>query len=88
LRQGTGWRIGFILIITLIAGFILLRTPINLGLDLQGGVHVVLEAQDVNGEFDRESIRRAQAVIERRINALGVSEPIVQPEGNRKVHGG
>lgn len=85
MRQGTGWRIGFILIITLIAGFILLRTPINLGLDLQGGVHVVLEAQDVNGEFDRESIRRAQAVIERRINALGVSEPIVQPEGNRRI---
>lgn len=85
MRQGTGWRIGFILIITLIAGFILLRTPINLGLDLQGGVHVVLEAQDVNGEFDQESIRRAQAVIERRINALGVSEPIVQPEGNRRI---
>lgn len=85
MRQGTGWRIGFILIITLIAGFILLRSPINLGLDLQGGVHVVLEAQDVNGEFDRESIRRAQAVIERRINALGVSEPIVQPEGNRRI---
>ena len=45
----------------------------------------MLEAQDVNGEFDQESIRRAQAVIERRINALGVSEPIVQPEGNRRI---
>lgn len=85
MRQGTAWRIGIILVITLVAGFILLKTPMNLGLDLQGGVHVVLEAQESEGEFDSDSLRRAQTVIERRINALGVSEPIVQAQGNRRI---
>ncbi|MEK7108373.1 MAG: protein translocase subunit SecD, partial [Patescibacteria group bacterium] len=60
-----------------------LRMPegaFRLGLDLQGGAHLVYEA-DVSAipSGDRsQSMQGVRDVIERRVNALGVSEPIVQ----------
>jgi protein-export membrane protein SecD len=52
----------------------------SLGLDLQGGTQLVYEA-DVSGiaEGDRSSsLEGVRDVIERRVNATGVSEPIIQ----------
>jgi len=54
--------------------------PFNLGLDLQGGSHLVYEA-DVSkiAETDRAgALEATRDVIERRVNLFGVSEPIVQ----------
>ncbi len=54
--------------------------PYRLGLDLQGGTHLVYEA-DMNEieESDRvEALEGVRDVIERRVNAFGVSEPVVQ----------
>lgn len=54
--------------------------PFRLGLDLQGGAHLVYEA-DMAGipAQDRESaLEGVRDVIERRVNAFGVSEPLVQ----------
>lgn len=54
--------------------------PFNLGLDLQGGSHLVYEA-DVSGiaEVDRVgALEATRDVIERRVNLFGVSEPVVQ----------
>lgn len=52
----------------------------KLGLDLQGGIDLTLRA-DVSeideGERD-EALTSAKEVIERRVNALGVAEPVVQ----------
>ncbi len=57
-----------------------------LGLDLQGGVHVVLEAKDTpTSKVNEETMKRAQAVLERRINETGVSEPIIQRQGERRI---
>ena len=52
----------------------------RLGLDLQGGAHLVYEADTSRVDpRDREStISGVRDVIERRVNAFGVSEPIVQ----------
>lgn len=59
---------------------------IKQGLDLQGGVHVVLEAQDTpDSPVTPDSIKRAIAVIENRVNALGVAEPLVQQQGDRRI---
>ncbi|KKT95014.1 MAG: Protein-export membrane protein secD, accessory membrane protein, partial [Parcubacteria group bacterium GW2011_GWC1_45_14] len=53
---------------------------INLGLDLQGGIHLEYKA-DISG-LDAgtvdEALQAAQDVIERRVNAFGVGEPLVQ----------
>ncbi len=54
--------------------------PYNLGLDLQGGAHLVYSA-DVStiAAADRaDAMESVRDVIERRVNAFGVSEPLVQ----------
>ncbi|MGI6037579.1 MAG: protein translocase subunit SecD [Limnochordia bacterium] len=79
-------RLVGILILLLIAGGILYTKPMKLGLDLQGGIHVVMEAVDTgDGAITPETMNRTMAVIERRINALGVTEPIVQRQGERRI---
>ena len=53
----------------------------NLGLDLQGGIHLEYKA-DVSGIEQgkiADAMQGAQDVIERRVNAFGVGEPLVQP---------
>jgi protein-export membrane protein SecD len=58
------------------------EAPWKLGLDLLGGTHLVYEA-DMSGisEGDRdEALAGVRDVIERRINAFGVAEPLVQTE--------
>lgn len=85
MRQRSGWRIGIILAIVIISGVFLYITPFNLGLDLKGGVHVVLEAEQSAGNVTNESMNGVVSIIERRINALGVSEPLIQRQGSRRV---
>jgi len=54
--------------------------PFKLGLDLQGGVHLLYQA-DLSGIEKKdwqESIQGLRDVIERRVNLFGVREPIVQ----------
>ena len=59
---------------------------IPLGLDLRGGVHLVLQAeQDKNGTpITSDDIDKAKAIISNRVNDLGVSEPIVQADYDKK----
>lgn len=61
--------------------------PFGLGLDLQGGAHLVYKADVTNiPEADRASaMEAARDVIERRVNAFGVSEPLVQV--NKGING-
>lgn len=57
------------------------KTP-TLGLDLKGGVHIVLECVDTEQvKATPELVESTRAVIEKRVNALGISEAIVQREG-------
>ncbi|HNZ86586.1 MAG TPA: protein translocase subunit SecD [bacterium] len=58
-----------------------------LGLDLQGGAHLVYQADFSNIETaDRASaLEGARDVIERRVNAFGVAEPVIQTSGDDKI---
>ncbi|MDI9485446.1 MAG: protein translocase subunit SecD [Bacillota bacterium] len=85
MRRRNGWRIGLIIAVLLISGVFLFGSPFNLGLDLKGGVHVVLEADESAAEVTNESMVGVVSIIERRINALGVSEPLIQRQGARRV---
>ena len=63
------------------------QKAINLGLDLQGGIHLVLEV-DFTGLSDEERVDvvdRALEVIRNRIDQFGVSEPIIHREGERRI---
>jgi protein-export membrane protein SecD len=56
------------------------NVAINLGLDLQGGLHLeyALDLSKVPDDKQDDAKTAVQAVVERRVNAYGVGEPIVQ----------
>jgi preprotein translocase subunit SecD len=59
---------------------------IHQGLDLQGGLQVVLEARPPEGEsIDRDTLAGTRDTIERRVNSLGVSEPLIQTRGSNQI---
>jgi len=62
--------------------------PFRLGLDLQGGTHLVYEADmsQIPEEDRIEALEGVKDVIERRVNAFGVSEPKVQTTSTGGTH--
>ncbi len=60
-------------------------SPIKLGLDLQGGMHLVLEVDDSLGTLTPEAraagIDQAEQVLRTRIDEFGVEEPLIQKSG-------
>ncbi|MCK4248194.1 MAG: hypothetical protein KAX15_00285, partial [Candidatus Omnitrophica bacterium] len=83
------WKI--ILVVLIAAGAVYYAFPpqekINLGLDLRGGMHVVLEVDEakLKDGSDKDSLIRALEVIRNRIDQFGVSEPTIQQEGNNRI---
>ena len=62
-------------------------TP-RLGLDLQGGLQVLLEADLPEGtNIDAGNMETARSIVENRTNALGVSENVIQLAGDRRIVG-
>lgn len=63
------------------------QEKVNLGLDLQGGMHLALEVElDKIPEDARDgAIDRAVEVIRNRIDEFGVSEPTIQPQGIDRI---
>ena len=63
------------------------RKILNLGLDLQGGMRLVLEIDrsKLEKKDDKDALDRAYAIIENRINGLGVTEPTIQKQGKDRL---
>lgn len=56
------------------------------GLDLQGGIQIVLQAQPPAGvTVTQDVLQGTRDTIERRVNGLGVSEPVIQTRGNNQI---
>ena len=59
---------------------------INLGLDLRGGLRVVLEAQETEGKaITEDTITKALGILRTRVDSLGVKETTLYPQGNNRV---
>jgi protein-export membrane protein SecD len=62
---------------------------IQLGLDLQGGMHLVLELDQADrsftGEEQTDAIDRALEIIRNRVDQFGVSEPLIQKVGDERI---
>lgn len=62
---------------------------IQLGLDLQGGMHLVLELdqsdRSFTGEEQTDAIDRALEIIRNRVDQFGVSEPLIQKIGDERI---
>jgi preprotein translocase subunit SecD len=77
-----------ILLIALIAflSYRPIKEGIKLGLDLQGGTHLVLNLVDTpEAKVDNQAVTGVINIINDRINQFGVSEPLILPEGNRRI---
>jgi len=63
-----------------------LAFSIRQGLDLQGGTHVVLEGVDTpQAKVNDDTMNRVVKIIENRVNAMGLTEPVIQREGQRRI---
>lgn len=79
-----------IVALAIIGGFCVYISPlansIKKGLDLQGGTHVVLQAVDTPElKVDDDAVNRSVKVIERRVNELGLTEPVIQRQGKDRI---
>ena len=63
------------------------RVPLKLGLDLQGGMHLALELdQSKKASADpAKDIDLALTVLRKRIDEFGVSEPLIQKQGESRI---
>ena len=63
----------------------LFKTP-TLGLDLQGGLEVVLQAKAPRGrEITQEDLDRSKDIMEERVNKLKVGEPEIRTQGSDQI---
>ena len=65
-----------------VPALILYFNKVKLGLDLRGGTSVVLQAQ---GKIEPDTMSKVRNIIERRVNSIGVAEPVIQLSGNDKL---
>ncbi|MDR2137801.1 MAG: protein translocase subunit SecD, partial [Synergistaceae bacterium] len=59
---------------------------VNLGLDLKGGAHIILQAQDTpENPIGDDGLDRLLAVLRNRVDQYGVAEPVIQKSGKDRV---
>jgi SecD/SecF fusion protein len=65
----------------------MIKKSIKLGLDLSGGMHLVLEVDDSQLRQDekKDIVDRALQIIRNRVDQFGVSEPTIQREGEKRI---
>lgn len=72
----------WLLLVIFVPALILYFNKVKLGLDLRGGTSVVLQAQ---GKIEPDTMNKVKNIIERRVNSIGVAEPVIQLSGNDKL---
>ena len=72
----------WLLLVIFVPALILYFNKVKLGLDLRGGTSVVLQAQ---GKIEPDTMSKVKNIIERRVNSIGVAEPVIQLSGNDKL---
>ena len=84
--QNLRWRAALVLAIVAGTAFLIVDRPARLGLDLQGGTQIVLEAREAPGrKVDADTLNRTLEVLRRRVDQLGVAEPSLQRSGDRRI---
>lgn len=80
------FRLLVILAVIAASLFVIFQMPLTLGLDLQGGTRLVFVGQDTDKvKVSDDAMSGVVAVIRNRIDALGVSEPVIQRKGRDQV---
>lgn len=80
--------IGIVVAVALLAGFAYkpILERVTLGLDLRGGLHVVMEAKEKPGKkITKDTVEKSIGIIRNRVDQLGVVEPVIQGQGQRRI---
>ncbi|MGW0640708.1 protein translocase subunit SecD [Streptomyces badius] len=86
MTRATAVRAVLAVAVLLVSVYITLTMSPRLGLDLQGGTRIVLQARDTaTVEADRETTDRTLEVLRQRIDSLGVSEPTLTRSGEDRI---
>src|SRR5580704_2328051 len=82
----------FIVILAVVAGCIASLIPINkrinLGLDLKGGMHLILKVQNDSlptAQAREDAVLKSMEVLRNRIDGLGVGETLLQRQGENEI---
>lgn len=76
-----------ILVLAIAAITVLVQVPIRLGLDLQGGAQLTIQVKPTEEipEVTSRDMEAVLSVVRNRVDALGVSEPVVQTVGTDQI---
>jgi preprotein translocase subunit SecD len=89
--------LGILAVLISLMCWIIATKPIKEGLDIQGGIQLVVEAKDVpqkivDNKVIEEAItvnpqvmQAALAVVRQRVDGLGVAEPLIQLKGEKQI---
>ena len=79
--------LALIIVLVIAAIWVLFQFPVAQGLDLRGGsqLTILVKPTEEIKQITTEQLEAVQTVIENRVNALGVSEPVVQTIGQDQI---
>ena len=65
----------------------LIGKSLKLGLDLRGGMHVVMELDESKGKIEnkRDALDRVQEILSTRVDQFGVTEPTITRQGDSRI---
>ena len=75
----------FIIFLVAFSIYLLVNYPFQLGLDLRGGSQLTLELKKEDGDITRDELDSVKAVLDKRVNNLGVSESNLQTLGSNQL---
>lgn len=89
MNRGNGLKVSLVILIIIVAAYFSVN-PIKeltkLGLDLQGGVHVLLQAVPDQGQSITDAdMTKLTAIMRNRVDEFGVSEPRIQRQGKDRL---
>ena len=79
--------LAFIVVLVAISTYIIYTKPIHKGLDIQGGIRLVLDTQPTEKvpNIDQTVMNSVISVVRNRVDGLGVAEPIIQQKGDKQI---
>ncbi|MEQ9553102.1 MAG: protein translocase subunit SecD [Coleofasciculus sp. G3-WIS-01] len=79
--------VALILVLIILAIVVLVKIPLQQGLDLRGGAQLTIQVKTTEEipEISPDQLEAVKSVVDRRVNALGVSESQVQTIGSDQI---
>ncbi len=84
MKRRQGWLF-FIVFLIAFSIYLLVNYPFQLGLDLRGGSQLTLELIKNEGKISKDELESVRAVLDKRVNNLGVSESNLQTLGSNQL---